>query len=96
MRQAFAKHPGTPVTSIIRWGLGALAAAAVLCLSVVAGAQDKTKAKSVCNAIKEEAACKADTTCTWIAALMDQKTGKQKRRAYCKSKPKPKAKAPAK
>jgi hypothetical protein len=77
-------------------GFGALAAAAVLCLSVVAGAQDKTKTKSACNTIKEETACKADATCTWIAALMDQKTGKQKRKAYCKSKPKPKAKEPAK
>ena len=74
--------------------LGALAAAAVLSLSVVAGAQDKAKPKSACNAIKEEAACKADQTCNWIAALVDQKTGKQKRKAYCKSKPKAKAKTP--
>jgi hypothetical protein len=84
------------VTSIVRWGLGALAAAAVLCLGVTAQAQDKTKAKSACNAIKEEAACKADGTCTWVAALMDKTTGKQKRKAYCKSKPKAKAKDPAK
>ena len=79
----------------MHFGLGALAAAAVLCLSVVAGAQDKAKPKSACNAIKEETACKADATCTWIAALMD-KAGKQKRKAYCRSKPKPKAKEPAK
>jgi hypothetical protein len=83
------------VTSLLRWGLGALAAAALLSLSVVADAQDKSKPKSACNAIKDEAACKADATCTWIAALMDKATGKQKRRAYCKSKPKPKPKAPA-
>jgi hypothetical protein len=82
------------VTSTLRYALGALAAGALLGLSVVAGAQDKAKPKSACNAIKEEAACKADTTCTWIAALVDQKTGKQKRRAYCKTKPKPKAKDP--
>ena len=49
----------------------------------------KAKAKSVCNAITEEAACKANATCAWIAALMDKQTGKQKRKAYCKSKPKP-------
>lgn len=57
------------------------------------------KAKSACNAMTEEAACKADATCTWVAALMDAKTNKQKRKAYCKSKPKPpakKAKEPAK
>jgi len=68
-----------------------LAATALLSLSVVADAQDKAKPKSACNAIKDEAACKADATCTWVAALMDKATGKQKRRAYCKSKPKPKA-----
>jgi hypothetical protein len=80
---------------ITTYGLGALAAAAVLSLSVVAGAQDKAKPKSACNAIKEEAACKADLTCNWVAALVDQKTGKQKRKAYCKSKPKTtKTKAP--
>ena len=80
----------------MQYVLGALAAAAVVSLSVAADAQDKAKPKSACNAIKEETACKADATCTWIAALMDQKTGKQKRRAYCKSKPKPKTKEPAK
>ena len=82
------------------FGLGALAAAVVLALGVTAQAQEKkaepaaktekkAKPKSVCNAITEEAACKANTTCTWIAALMDKQTGKQKRKAYCKSKPKP-------
>ncbi len=50
------------------------------------------KAKSACNAMTEEAACKADATCTWVAALMDAKTNKQKRKAYCKTKPKPPAK----
>ena len=47
------------------------------------------KPKSVCNAITEEAACKANATCAWVAALMDAKTGKQKRKAYCRTKPKP-------
>jgi hypothetical protein len=47
------------------------------------------KAKSVCNSITEETACKANATCTWIAAVMDKQSGKQKRRAYCKTKPKP-------
>jgi hypothetical protein len=57
----------------------------------------KVKAKSACNAITEEAACKADATCSWVAALKDAKTGKQKRKAYCKTKPKrPAKKAKAK
>ena len=92
-----------------------LAAAAMALLAATAQAQQKApekapaakaekkapaaKAKSACNAIAEEAACKADATCSWIAALTDKATGKQKRKAYCKTKPKPpakKAKEPAK
>jgi hypothetical protein len=46
------------------------------------------KAKSACNQITDENACKANDTCSWIAALTDAKTGKQKRKAYCKTKPK--------
>lgn len=79
-----------------------LAAAAIALFAVAAEAQQKApekapaaKAKSACNAITEEAACKANATCTWIAALMDKATGKQKRKAYCKTKPKPPAKKKA-
>lgn len=50
------------------------------------------KPKSACNALTDEAACKANTTCSWIAALVDAKTGKQKRKAYCRTKPRPPAK----
>jgi hypothetical protein len=77
--------------------LAALAATLVSALGAQAQkAPDKAappaKAKSACNAIADEAACKADATCTWVAASVDKATGKQKRKAYCKSKPK----APAK
>ena len=68
--------------------LGASAAAAVLLLGVAAYAQDAkkpAKAKSTCNALTEETACKANDTCRWVAALMDAKTGKQKRKAYCRT-----------
>jgi hypothetical protein len=79
------------------WGLGAAAAMALAIFAFTADAQQKApekaepvakakvKAKSVCNAITEEAACKANTTCAWVAALMDAKTGKQKRKAYCRT-----------
>jgi hypothetical protein len=69
-------------------GLGALAAAAVLSSGIVAVAQDKKAPKKppACNAIKTQAACEARGDCQWIAALLD-KDGKQKRKAYCKSKP---------
>jgi hypothetical protein len=55
----------------------------------IASAQKSTGAKvpkSACNAIGEEAKCKADTKCSWVAALVDSKTGKQKRKAYCRTK----------
>ena len=81
------------------WGLSAAAAMALAMFAFTADAQKapektepvakaKVKAKSVCNSITEEAACKANATCAWVAALMDAKTGKQKRKAYCKTKPK--------
>jgi hypothetical protein len=74
--------------------LAALAAISVLALGTSALAQKAppAKAKSACNAIAEETACKADATCSWIAAVTDKATGKQKRKAYCKSKPRPPAK----
>ena len=60
-----------------------------------AKAEKPAKTKSACNAITDETACKADSTCTWIAALVDKTSGKQKRKAYCKTKPKPPAKKKA-
>ena len=71
--------------------LGASAAATLLLGAVCAMAQDATttkkpgKAKSACNAIAEETACKANDACRWIAAIMDEKTGKEKRKAYCRA-----------
>lgn len=46
------------------------------------------KPKSACNAIADQAGCTANTTCQWIKALMDDK-GKQKRKAYCRTKTAP-------
>jgi carboxylesterase type B len=86
------------------WGATALAACMVFAFAAdaqqkapekvepAAKTEKKVKAKSVCNAITEEAACKANATCAWVAALKDAKTGKQKRKAYCRTKPKPPAK----
>ena len=76
---------------------GASVAAAVLLLGVAAYAQTTEpakkaaepakkppKVKSVCNGLPDEAACKANDTCRWIAARKDAKTGKE-RKAYCRS-----------
>jgi hypothetical protein len=81
----------------------AFAAGVVATFAITVSAQEKkattppaakteTKAKSACNAMKDEAACKADTGCQWIKASVDAKTGKVKRKAYCRTKPKPAAK----
>jgi hypothetical protein len=81
---------GSNVTAIGRL-LGASAAAAVLVLGVAAYAQTTelakkpAKTKSVCNSLTEETACKANDTCRWIGASTDAKTGKQKRKAYCRT-----------
>jgi hypothetical protein len=81
-------------------GVIATAACALLVASVafgtMAGAQEKKapKAKSKCNAITEETACKADATCIWIPATVIKKTGKE-RKAYCKTKSVPAKKAKA-
>ena len=82
-----------------RGAVAVAAAMAVLAVGFSAGAQEKKattntpsttksdpKAKSACNAITDEKACRADATCVWIKALVDPTTGKQKRKAYCKTK----------
>ena len=51
-----------------------------------------TPKPAACNSLKDEAACTGRTDCSWIAASVDPKTNKQKRKAYCRSKPKSKTK----
>jgi hypothetical protein len=57
-------------------------------------AQEKTaQAKPpACNSLKDETACTGRDDCSWIAASVDAKTNKTKRKAYCRSKPKSKSK----
>jgi hypothetical protein len=82
------------------WTLKLSILAAALVLGTAAPAQQKSPqsspakatTKSACNQISDAAKCKADATCSWIAALTDSKTGKQKRKAYCRTKSKPPAK----
>ena len=82
------------------WTLKLSILAAALLLGTAAQAPQKSPqspppkatTKSACNQISDEAKCKADATCSWIAALTDSKTGKQKRKAYCRTKAKPPAK----
>src|SRR5262245_7333769 len=96
-QRVLARLWGSNVTTIARlWG--ASAAAAVLLLGVAAYGQTAeapkkpAKAKSECNKLTDEAACKAKDTCRWIAERKDAKTGKE-RKAYCRTQGTPKKKA---
>lgn len=99
----------TAVMKTVRLGASACVAALALALTCgVASAQQKAPeakkaepakkaaapAKPKCNDLKEEAACGADTTCQWVAASKT-KAGKEIK-AYCRTAPKAKAKAPEK
>jgi hypothetical protein len=76
--------------------------ATALVFSATAPAQEAPKAtkektvkkaaakQAACNSLKEESGCSAREDCTWVDAVMDKKSGKEKRRAYCRAKPKAK------
>jgi hypothetical protein len=78
------------VKRLIIGGLGAWIIAALFAALTVGGASAATKKTemSACNSLTAEASCRARSDCTWVSASIDQQTKKQKRRAYCRSKPK--------
>ena len=74
-------------------GVMGLAAAAFALTMFTANVSAETAPKPpACKTLKEEDACKAREDCTWVKASVDAKTGKEKRKAYCRTKPKPKTK----
>ena len=86
------------MSNAVQRGLGLSAAALIIAACVYGGvsAQERrtTEAKpAACNSLKDESACGGREDCSWVAASVDPKTNKEKRRAYCRSKPKSKAKA---
>jgi hypothetical protein len=88
MRSLLVEQSGESDVKAIAKLLGA-SAVAVLLVGASGLAQDAAKkpgkATSACNAITEETACKANDACRWVAAIMDEKTGKPKRKAYCRA-----------
>jgi hypothetical protein len=52
--------------------------------------KEAAKRPPACNSLKVEADCTARDDCTWVDAVVDKKSGKEKRRAYCRAKPKAK------
>ena len=86
-----------------------VAAAALAMFAAGASAQEKkaattpapaakaaaaAKKPAACNSLKEEAGCKVRTDCQWVGAVVDTKTKKEKRKAYCRAAPKVMAKTP--
>ena len=68
-----------------------LSAAAIVLAALAFGTgavAEKAKAPPACRTIKVEADCTARDDCTWVAATISKKTGKETRKAYCRSKPK--------
>jgi hypothetical protein len=56
-----------------------------------ASAQDRKKAEpkpAACNTLKDESGCGARNDCNWVAAVINEKTQKEKRKAYCRANPK--------
>jgi hypothetical protein len=43
--------------------------------------------------LKELSACEARSDCNWVNESKDAKTGKVKKKAYCRAKPAPKKKS---
>jgi hypothetical protein len=70
-------------------GLGVAAVATAFAVFAFgAQAQAPMKKSPACKSLKEEGACKARDECTWVAAVVDAKTQKEKRKGYCRAMPK--------
>jgi hypothetical protein len=74
---------------MIKTTLGVLGVAAVVLLAASFGnvSAETAPKPPACTTLKEESACKAREDCQWVAAVVDSKTGKEKRKAYCRKAP---------
>ena len=83
------------MSNLLNRCLGIGAAAIVLAALALGGvsAEEKKKAEpkpAACKSMKMEADCTARSDCSWVKASINAKTGKETRKAYCRSKPKSK------
>jgi hypothetical protein len=75
------------------YGILGVAAAVLLAASLANVSAQPAKAPAqpakapACVTLKDETACGARTDCNWVAAVTDSKTGKEKRKAYCRRTP---------
>ena len=74
---------------MIKTSLGILGVTAVVLLAASFGnvSAETAPKPPACTTLKEESACKAREDCQWVAAVVDSKTGKEKRKAYCRKAP---------
>ena len=74
---------------MIKTTLGVLGIAAVVLLAASFGnvSAETAPKPPACTTLKEESACKAREDCQWVAAVVGSKTGKEKRKAYCRKAP---------
>ena len=68
-------------------GIAAAAAIVVLAASYSNVFAEPAQKAAACNSVKEEFQCKDRQDCQWVAAVVDSKTGKEKRKAYCRRGP---------
>ena len=71
-------------------GIAAAAAIVVLAASYSNVFAEPAQKAAAHTAVKEEFQCKNRQDCPWVAAVVDSKTGKEKRKAYCRRAPKKK------
>jgi len=80
---------------LLQRSLGVCAAGVVVAALAYGGVSAEEKKKGepkppACNSLKVEADCVARNDCSWVKASISKKTGKETRKAYCRSKPKTK------
>jgi hypothetical protein len=84
------------MSNLLNRSLGIGAAAIVFAALAFGGvsAEEKKKATepkvAACKTMTAEADCTGRNDCSWVHASVDKKTGKEKRKAYCRTKPKSK------
>jgi hypothetical protein len=86
------------MSNVLNRSLAVCAAGIVFAALAFGGvsAEEKKKAAeatpAACKTVTAEADCTARNDCGWVNASVDKKTGKEKRKAYCRTKPKSKKK----
>jgi hypothetical protein len=76
-------------------GVAITIAVAALAYGVVLGTEEnaaEAAAAPACKTFTKEEDCTARQDCSWVKASIDPKTQKEKRKAYCRNKPKAKTK----